>query len=267
MAENKIETKVIGVAFDGTGYGTDGTVWGGEYLLADYKGFRRLGYLEPVPMPGGAAAIRKPYRMALGYLYTLLGDETDLEGLPLARYRSGEFDLLKTQLSRNVNTPLTSSAGRLFDAVSALLGVCGEITYSAQAAIELEMLAADADTYPGFYPFTITLREGVRTVRLAELFSAVIKDIRQGVPVPQISRRFHNTVAMMIVEMCRLIAGETRVTDIALSGGVFQNRLLHRLAVAALEDKGYRVITHHLVPCNDGGIALGQAVVASFAEE
>jgi hydrogenase maturation protein HypF len=107
----------------------------------------------------------------------------------------------------------------------------------------------------------------VRLIRLAELFTAVIWDIRQGVPIPQISRRFHNTVAMMIIEMCRLLTGETRVTDIALSGGVFQNRLLHRLTLAAFEEKGYNVLTHHLVPCNDGGIALGQAVVANFANE
>ena len=138
MVENKLKGPVLGVAFDGTGYGTDGNIWGGEFLLADRQSFQRLGHLEYVPLPGGAAAIRKPYRMALSYIYTLLGENYSINGLPI-KYSNPEYDLIKQQLKKKINSPLTSSAGRLFDAVSALLGVKSEIDYEAQAAIELEM--------------------------------------------------------------------------------------------------------------------------------
>ena len=266
LVENKIEGPVIGVAFDGTGYGNDGTIWGGEFLLADWHGFRRAGHLEYVPLVGGAAAIKKPYRMALSYLYSLLGEDCSLEGLPVGRLNPDEVEIIKQQLKRGINCPLTSSAGRLFDAVSALAGVRGEIDYQAQAAIELEMLAPDAapGLEPEPYPFTITENGGVRTVRLAELFSAVTQDIRSQLPVEIISLKFHNTVAGIITRMCRLISEDTGITQVALSGGVFQNRLLLRLTTSALKKEAFSVLTHHLVPCNDGGISLGQAVIANF---
>ncbi|GAH23864.1 unnamed protein product, partial [marine sediment metagenome] len=141
LVENEVEGPVIGVALDGTGYGTDGTIWGGEFLLADWRRFQRVGHLEYVPLPGGAAAIKRPYRMALSYLYTLMGEDFSIEGLPIGKVNPVELDIIRQQLKRGINCPLTSSAGRLFDAVSALAGVRGEIDYEAQAAIELEMLA------------------------------------------------------------------------------------------------------------------------------
>ncbi len=267
LAENKVTGPVIGVALDGTGYGSDGTIWGGEFLLADLSSFRRAGHLEYVPLPGGVAAIKKPYRMALSYLYTLLGDDLSLAGLPLADLEPGEVEIVKKQLERGVNSPLTSSAGRLFDAVSALAGVRGEIDYEAQAAIELEMAAPDkVEDFEGeSYPFAIIEEQGVRVVRLAGLISSVARDVRAGVPVPIVSARFHHTVAQIITRMCRAIAEESGIEEVALSGGVFQNRLLLKLATSALKREDFRVLTHHLVPCNDGGVSLGQAVVANFA--
>jgi len=266
LAENGVKDKVIGVAFDGTGYGTDGTLWGGEFLLADWKDFERVGHFEYVPLPGGAAAIKKPYRLALSYLYTLLGDDFSLEGLPLGDIKTAEIEIIKQQLKRKINSPLTSSAGRLFDAVSALVGVRGEIDYEAQAAIELEMLAPDKIDKAGAYPFSIEVEGGMRVVKLKELLAGVVGDVRNKVPTPEISLKFHRTMANITVEMCKLIAEDSGIKRVGLSGGVFQNRLLLKLAVAALRREGFEVLSHRLVPANDGGISLGQAVVANFAD-
>jgi hydrogenase maturation protein HypF len=260
LIENGARGPVIGVAFDGTGYGTDGAIWGGEFLIADWKGFERVGHLEYIPMPGGAAAIKKPYRMALSYLFSL----GIAEAVPLlGRIDTTEVQLIKQQLERKINSPLTSSVGRLFDGVAALTGVRDEINYEAQAAIEMEMLAADHAHSD--YPFPITEQQGVRIVGLAELLAAVTDDIKKGVPVPLISARFHNSVCEMIIEMCRLLARDRGLSQVALSGGVFQNRRLLRLTTSALRAEGFTVITHSLVPTNDGGISLGQAVVANFS--
>jgi hydrogenase maturation protein HypF len=265
MVENNVKEPVIGVAFDGTGYGRDGTIWGGEFLLADWKGFKRVGHFEYVPLVGGAAAIKKPYRMALSYLYTLLGEGFSLDGLPFAKVNADELSVIKQQLKKKINSPLTSSAGRLFDAVSALLGVRGEIDYEAQAAIELEMLAADTmDTKA--YPFVIDSEEGMGVVGLRELWSALVQDVKDKVPVPIISLKFHNTVAEITAEMCKSIAKESKIKRVALSGGVFQNRLLLKLTMAALKREGFDVLSHRLVPPNDGGISLGQAVIAHYYE-
>ena len=265
MIDNGVTAPVIGVSLDGTGYGTDGAIWGGEFLVAEPGRFRRAGHLEYVPLLGGEAAIRKPYRMALSYIYTLLGGDFDLKGLPLADILPAELGLLRQQLERGLNSPPTSSAGRLFDAVSALAGVRGQIDYEAQAAIELEMLAAGGagDIEP--YPFSVDERDGVRVIRLGQLIAGVARDARGGMPAPRISLRFHHTVARMMVEVCSAISSETGLTAVALSGGVFQNRLLLRLAAAALSGAGFEVLTHRLVPGNDGGISLGQAVIANFA--
>ena len=268
LADNNIDQEAIGVIFDGTGYGSDGTIWGGEFLLGDFRRYRRVGHLECVPMPGGTAAIKRPYRMALGYLNNLSGGDVSLEGLPiLEKIGLEELAVIRRQLERNLNAPLTSSAGRLFDAVSALVGVCGTVEYEAQAAIELEMVAPDdADKRNlGLYPFSIVMEGGQRVVRLEQLISAVVGEVRDGVSAALISARFHRTVAQIIVQTCQAISGETGTKMVALSGGVFQNRLLFRLATEALHEGGFEVLIHRLVPCNDGGISLGQAVVAHFA--
>ena len=283
MADNGVESPVIGVAFDGTGMGADGNIWGGEFLVADYRSFRRVGHLEYLPLPGGAAAIKRPRRTAMGYILTLLGENYLNRDLPVMKEAHDmEIEVIKRQIERKINSPLTSSMGRLFDAVSALLGIRGEIDYEGQAAVELEMAAHSSPiTRPvpsgargldeeildnnKSYPYCIAEDEGVRIVHLRDLLSAVIQDLHHGVSKGMIAVKFHNAVAQMTNEMCHLIADETGISQVALSGGVFQNRLLLRKAVSLLEGEGLEVFTHRQVPCNDGGISLGQAVIANFA--
>ena len=265
LVDNGLEQPVIGVAFDGTGFGSDGHIWGGEFLVADYQGFKRLGHFQYVPLPGGEAAIQRPYRMAISYLVTLLGEDALDQDLPfLGQVDSLEVDLVRKQIEGGINSPLTSSCGRLFDAVSALIGIRGRIDYEAQAAIELEMLADESET--GSYPFSIIEQEGMYIVHFDELFSAIIIDIRKGVSPAKISMKFHRSIATLIVQMCNRLTDMTGINTVALSGGVFQNRLLLRLAVAALEEAGLEVLTHGEVPVNDGGVSVGQAVIANFAQ-
>jgi len=263
MVENGVEDKVIGVSFDGTGYGSDGRIWGGEFLLADYKGFARVGHLEYVPLPGGTIAIERPYRMAISYLLTLLGKDALTPDLAfLKEVSSQELDLIVKQLQKGINSPLTSSCGRLFDAVSALIGIRGKIDYEAQAAIEMEMAADGSER--GSYPFAIVEKDGVNIVRLDGLFRAIIQDVKNDVSQSRIAMKFHRTMAEMVVQMCQRLAQISDIKKVALSGGVFQNRLLLRLTVAALEEAGFEVLTHSEVPTNDGGVSLGQAVIANF---
>jgi hydrogenase maturation protein HypF len=276
MADNGLESPVIGVAFDGTGMGADGNIWGGEFLVADYRNYRRTGHLEYLPLPGGAAAIKRPYRTAISYILTLLGEEALDAVITRTAKRSQltsigsvsevEVEIIKHQIERGINSPLTSSMGRLFDAVSALLGIRSEIDYEGQAAVELEMAAhREGMQAQESYAFRILEDEGVRIVCLRDLLSAVIEDLKQDVSRGSISVKFHNTIARMIGEMCRLTADKTGITQVALSGGVFQNRLLLKKTTDLLESSGLQVFTHRQVPCNDGGISLGQAVVANFA--
>jgi hydrogenase maturation protein HypF len=269
MVENGVDTPVIGVAFDGVGYGTDGAIWGGEFLIADWHSFQRVGYFEYMPMPGGALAIKKPYRMALGYLFGLPGEDFSLEGLPLAKLNAAETAIIKQQIQKRINCPLTSSAGRLFDAVAALTGLSDTATYEAQAAIALEMQAPDK---PGrgkivTYPYLFENQKGVTVVKLGELFAAIVDDVRRNVTVPEISLKLHRTVAKITVEMCKIIWQQTGIKQVALSGGVFQNRLLLKLTTHGLRQADFQVFTHHLVPCNDGGLSLGQAVIANFRKD
>ena len=278
---------VIGVAFDGTGYGTDGHIWGGEFLIADYHGFRRVGHLEYLPMPGGEAAIRNPYRLAIGYLYALTGQLPSFcpppvppnlggEGgeekeRPASGAGAGEEELriIRQQIDKGINCPQTSAGGRLFDAVSALLGVRERITYEAQAAVELEMAVKISNLESQIsnmsYPFSVEEDGDGVVIRLQGLFEALIAGLRGGVAVGEMAYRFHVTVAEIIGAMCERIAQETGLRTVALSGGCFQNRLLLALVVPRLREVGLRVLLHRQVPCNDGGISLGQAVVANFA--
>jgi hydrogenase maturation protein HypF len=263
MVENRIESPVIGISFDGTGYGTDGRIWGGEFLIADYKRFERAGHLEYVPMPGGVAAIERPYRMAISYLLTLFGKDALTPDLAfLNDVSKDEIALIRTQLDKKINSPLTSSSGRLFDAVSALIGIRGRIDYEAQAAIEMEMAADESER--GSYSLGIIERDGASIVQLKELFNDILRDLKEHLPQAKIAMKFHRTMADMIVQTSQRLSAKTGIKRVALSGGVFQNRLLLRLTVAALEEAGFEVLTHSKVPTNDGGISLGQAVIANF---
>jgi hydrogenase maturation protein HypF len=268
---------VIGVAWDGTGLGDDGHIWGGEFLVADYAGYARAAQLEYLPLPGGDAATKNPYRIALAYLHELqIGKWENQQiwksaNLQVAKAaREGELELLRQQIDRGINTPLTSSAGRLFDAVSALLGVCTRATYEAQAAIELEMVAGELEGWKVgrlAYPFEVQRGTDGWLIRLRALFAALLADLEAGVPVPEMSARFHATMAQVILETCRRIAGETGLRTAALSGGVFQNRRLLATVVPALRRAGFQVLLHRQVPTNDGGLSLGQAVVANFRKD
>ncbi len=251
---------VIGVAMDGTGLGDDGQIWGGEFLVGDYRSYERMGHLEYLPLPGGDTATRKPYRIALAYLYHLLGHTPPLPFL--SSVSPQERELVHQMVRRRVHTPLTSSCGRLFDAISALLNVCLETSYEAQAAIELEMVAAEAQASKRVYPFLIEPSAGQNVIRLHPLLEAVSRDVQNGGNHTDISATFHHTVAKMIVQMCMLIRQERQIETVALSGGCFQNRLLLRLTTQALEARNFRVLLHHQVPCNDGGLSLGQAIIA-----
>ncbi|MFC1989054.1 carbamoyltransferase HypF [Chloroflexota bacterium] len=266
MVDNGLDSPVIGVALDGTGYGSDGNIWGGEFMVADYQGFTRMGHLEYLPLPGGAQAIKKPYRTAIGYIMSLLGETALKSDLPFLKgVGSAEVDIIRQQIEKNINSPLTSSCGRLFDAVSALIGIRGEIEYEAQAAIELEMVAYDEHGETAYYPFSIVEQDGMSLIRLQDLFAAIIIDLQDGATQARIAAKFHNTVARLIRGLCQVISNKTGITRVALSGGVFQNRLLLRKAVNLLESDGFKVFTHWQVPCNDGGISLGQVVIANFS--
>ena len=265
LAEHAETGPVIGVAFDGTGFGTDGAIWGGEFLLADLRDFRRLAHLEYVPLPGGDAGTRRPNRIAAAYVYHLLGEASLAKISPALGLSTEEMGVIKIQVDRRLNAPLTSSAGRLFDAVSALLGIRKEIDYEAQAAIELEMAATGEFSDPVVYQAAIEAGEGPEIVRLAPLFRAIISDIDSGAGKARIAYRFHRSMAQLIARVCLGLKSKTGVNTVGLSGGCFQNRLLLALTVAALESEGFRVLTHSMVPTNDGGVALGQAAVAAHS--
>jgi hydrogenase maturation protein HypF len=269
LADNAEDGPVIGVAFDGTGFGSDGTIWGGEFLIADLASFERAGCLDPVPMPGGAAAIRQPWRMTAAYLAASYPAGLPA-GLAVRDRNQQHWAAVTAMAARDLNAPLTSSAGRLFDAVAALLGVRDAINYEGQAAIELEQLtdASERSSYPATVRSQAVPAGGSRAgggglrVAGADLVCAAAEDLAAGVPVPIIAARFHNGVATAIVTVCARLRDQTGLTVVALSGGVFQNLLLTSQVVTRLTDEGFRVLVHSRVPCNDGGISLGQAAVA-----
>jgi hydrogenase maturation protein HypF len=261
LADNGADGPVIGVAFDGTGYGTDGTVWGGEFLIASLTGFQRAGLLDGVPMPGGAAAIRAPWRMAAAYLDAC--GLAEAGPLPVAGRNSRHWDAVLTMARRGVNAPLTSSAGRLFDAAAAILGVRDEINYEGQAAIELEQLADPAER--AGYRAAVAPGDPFR-IQGRDLIAAMTSDIASGVSRPSVAARFHNGVAALIEDGCALARDRTGLSQVALSGGVFQNMLLLHATVDRLQARGFTVLVHAQVPCNDGGISLGQAAVAAATD-
>jgi hydrogenase maturation protein HypF len=264
MAENGLDGETIGVIFDGTGYGLDGTIWGGEFLTGDYRSFQRSGHLRTVAMPGGDAAIREPFRMALAYLYDLGEKEfLDLRFPCLAEVTGQERQLLFKMLERGINAPLTSSCGRLFDAVSALLNVRSRVSYEGQAAIELEAMAEQAKTGV-VYSFEITESPDGLILDLRPALRDLLDDLGDEIPRPWIARSFHNTVAAATAEMCNKIRSANGRNQVVLSGGVFQNKLLAEGTVSRLVEAEFQVYTHRLVPPNDGGLALGQAVVAGW---
>jgi hydrogenase maturation protein HypF len=262
LAENGRTEKCLGIVLDGTGYGPDGTVWGGEILVADLADFTRAGHLAPVRLPGGDAAVRDPRRMAAAYLQAAYGD-----GFEAAAHRLGlafsplEGQVLKRQLDTGLNSPLTSSAGRLFDAVAAALGVCRVRTYEGQPAVELEMIAAPAEE--GCYPAPLQVEGETLVMDTPALFREVVEDYWAGTGVAKIAARFHNSLVRLIAAVCIRVREQTGLKLAALSGGVFQNALMFNQLRRSLAELGFEVLCHTQVPPNDGGISLGQVAVAA----
>ena len=319
MAENHLEGKVIGFALDGTGYGTDGKIWGGEVLIAGYEGFERAAHIEYIPLPGGAAAIHEPWRMAVSYLTHHFGNDFRKMDLPFLReIARPKLEILLRAFERRINSPLTSSCGRLFDAVAALTGIRQQVTYEAQAAIELEMAINNREPHSNeAYPFALVAdsdafwsdtaiedramhrhadsgdevknaaREAVRGAAAREdlaaarrkdnsqndsenliistrpMFEALLEDIRQGHSASVISRKFHNGLINVFTQIAVALRHRTSLSRICLSGGTFNNLFLTSRLVPQLQSDGFEVFTQNEVPAGDGGLSLGQAMVAA----
>jgi hydrogenase maturation protein HypF len=269
MAENHLREPVIGVAFDGTGFGTDGKIWGGEFLVADFAGFTRRAHLRYVLMPGGDAAVRQPWRMALSYLRDAFGAQLPDELLRFPGVTPRQIGLVDTMLAKRIQTVETSSCGRLFDAVAAMLGIASEVTFEGQAAIALETAAARATGKQSLaepYPFDIADGEPMVLPMILDLratIRGIAIDLARHTPAQEISARFHNTLAAAIVKLCCRIRSTDGLDRVCLSGGTFQNLFLLERTVIELRRRSFAVFLHALVPANDGGIALGQAVIAS----
>jgi len=254
MGENRIRGEVIGIAFDGTGYGLDGRIWGGEFFYGGYQGLRRVGHLEYLPLPGGEASIRKPYRIAVGYLCRLFGADA-VPGLAPKK----EIRAISKMIDAGYNLADTSSVGRLFDCVAGLLGIMPEITYEAEAAINLEYRARAGVS--GYYPYEIDGSDEL-VVRIAGILKGILKDMSKK-DTGVISAKFHNTVSCFALDICRRLRKIYDVKRICLSGGVFQNRLLSRLMIRDLTEAGFRVFTHRQLPDNDGCVSYGQTILAN----
>ena len=263
MADNGLtDRKVIGVAFDGTGYGSDNAIWGGEILLADYSSYKRVAHLEYLPLPGGDQAIKEPWRMAAMYLYNTYGDDfTKLNISFLDRFDKQQGQVIKQMADRRINSPLTSSIGRLFAAVSSLIGVRDNINYEGQAACELEMLITGKAN--GSYEYQLDLKEGMYIIKPQGIIKGIVADLKEHVKPEVIAYKFHITIVKLIVALCLLLREDTGLCEAALSGGVFQNMFLLEHTYKELVGNNFKVYIHNQVPTNDGGLSLGQTMIAS----
>ena len=260
MAEFGFDDPVIGISLDGTGYGTDGNIWGSEFMVADLTDFKRISHFDYVPMPGGEKAVNEPWRMALSYIYSSFGESFDYDSVPVFRsIDKMTLSLTEKMIAKKINSPLTSGAGRLFDAVAAILGLCKTSSFDSEGPMRLESVI-DKNT-DGTYPF-----ESENIIVFSETIKAIVNDLhRQKVSV--ISAKFHNTIAHVILEISKRIRSETSLTKVILSGGVFQNKYLSEKTTELLANNNFSVFTNHVVPVNDGGISLGQLIIAAKKRE
>jgi hydrogenase maturation protein HypF len=263
MADNGLsDRRVIGLSFDGSGCGTDGAVWGGEVLLASYTDFERFAHLEYLPLPAGDPALRCPWRIAVAYAHAL---GIDINDLPFLRNIDKQaVRAVRDQVGKQSELSLTSSMGRLFEAVASLIGIRNEATYEAQAAIEMEVISKPFVSTAKPYFFEFDESENGTGIRLKELFSSMVQDVRTNESIGMIGARFHKTIADISVEVCKRVRTNTGLNEVALSGGVWQNQILLSLVRERLEHQKFIVYVHKQVPTNDGGLALGQAVIANF---
>jgi hydrogenase maturation protein HypF len=264
MVEHQLDGPVIGLALDGTGYGPDGAVWGGEVLVADCADFKRAAHLAYVALPGGEAAIRAPWRMGLSYLYDAFGSDLWALNLPfMADLDEAACRLTLKMIDKKLNAPPTSSLGRLFDGIAAITGLCKEVSFEGQAAMALETLAVNVPEDKGnVYAYEVLNRGDLRQVDVRPLIREVAADEMIGMPVAKISRKFHTTLIDLFLNLCKTVYKDTQIRQVVLSGGVFQNAILLTGLSHALENEGFEVFSHKQVPTNDGGICLGQAAVA-----
>ncbi|GHO42594.1 carbamoyltransferase [Ktedonospora formicarum] len=265
IAEHNLEGSVIGIAADGTGYGTDGAVWGCEIMEATLANFTRHAHLAYLPLPGGERAIRQPWRMAAVYLNQAFGSGFTCLSLPMLQTLDMQkWHILAQMIERGINSPPTSSLGRLFDAVAALLNIRQEVLYEGQAAIELEALAHKATTEATCKPYPFAISKGTPALLdVKPTIRALVHDLGSGAPCEQIAARFHATIAELMATACAMVRERTGLERVALSGGVFQNRLLLELMLVRLEKQGFQVYTNRQVPPNDGGLSLGQIAIAA----
>jgi hydrogenase maturation protein HypF len=261
MVDNGLDDRrLIGLAFDGTGYGADGAIWGGEVLLASFADFERFAHLEYLPLPGGDSAIRAPWRVAAAYAHAL---HIDVDDLPFLQHVDHEsLHALRQQINKYINTAHTSSMGRLFDAVASLIGLRNQVTYEAQAAMELEVLAKPFVLAAQPYPYAI---DDQRTIQLKDLLSTIVQDVRARKSIEIIAARFHRTIATIAIDICKQARQLTGLNEVALSGGVWQNEILLNLVRDGLKRDEFVVYSHRQVPTNDGGLSLGQAVIANYS--
>ena len=263
MAEHRLKGAVIGLSFDGTGYGSDGAIWGGEVLIADAAQFERVAHLAYVSMPGGAAAIKEPWRMAMGYLHDAFGDNLqDLELPVLRQIESAKLGIIAEMIQKRVNCPQTSSLGRLFDGVAAIVGIRNRVNFEGQAAMELEMLAADDLDSIYDYEWLMGAGDCLRILP-APIIRGIVEDVRSGLSIAQISIKFHKTLIALFVELCTAVRRERDLKRVVLSGGCFQNCILLNGMIHELASRDFEVFAHQRIPTNDGGIALGQAMIAA----
>jgi hydrogenase maturation protein HypF len=260
MAENNLEGEVIGVAMDGLGFGTDGRLWGGEFFVADFVKAERVAHLEYIPMPGGTKAIREPWRMAAIYLHRAFGDEFLRLNIPFVKELDRRaWSALRSMVASRVNSPETSSMGRLFDAASSLLGISKVVNYEGQAAVALEAIADPACLES--YEFQLADNSGI--IRADAIIQNAVADLLDGISPQIISAKFHQAVVNVIVSVARRVRGERQLNRVVLSGGVFQNSFITERVYGKLCAEAFEVFIHSRVPPNDGGIALGQAVIAN----
>ncbi len=263
MAENHLNGQVIGIALDGTGYGTDGKIWGGEVLVAGFRDFQRMGHLQYVPMPGGDQAIREPWRMAVGFLVHHFGTDFLSWNIPFVQNLTrAKADILLRMIDHGVNVPHTSSCGRLFDAVSALIGIRQIVNYEAQAAIELEM-AIEGRESEAAYALDLNLRDGIWIIDTKLMFQEIVDNLLKGVPASKISQRFHNGLILAFHKIAQVVREASNINRVCLSGGTFHNVYLLVGLQRKLEHSGFEVFTHREVPAGDGGLSLGQAMIAA----
>ncbi|RKY36383.1 MAG: carbamoyltransferase HypF [Candidatus Omnitrophota bacterium] len=260
MAENNLQEKVIGIAFDGTGYGSDGKIWGGEILIADLREFKRVAHLQYVSQPGGESAVRNPWQMAVSWLHkTLEGEIFNLEFTK--RIGKERVESVVSMIKNNVNSPLTSSMGRLFAGVSSILGLCDTASFHAEAEMKLEQIQ---DEYcREYYRFHLKEGENMFIIIAEEVIKHILQDLKNSVPITRISAKFHNGVVEMVYQICIKLRRRFKINKVCLSGGVFQNIFLLTRIYQRLKDRNFEVYIQGKVPANDGGICLGQAVIAN----